>query len=285
MDDQRFDELTRRLADPRSRRGVLKVLTGGIVAGLGALAGQRRATVAQETCTADADCADDEICCAGACRNQQCCIDDEDPNARCPEGTSCFEGVCDPVDEPAEGACDTDGNCADDEICCAGTCRAIECCIDEDDPNARCPEGTSCFEGVCDPIEEPDGDACEADGNCADDEICCAGVCRAIECCIDEEDPNARCPEGTSCFEGVCDPVEDNDGDDDDEEPVEDDVETPAADDDDDAPAVAALPSTGAGPGTTGSNAPVAGLLAAGAVAALAARKLQQRSAEPGTTE
>ncbi len=97
MDGQRFDELTRGLADARSRRDVLRALAGGIVGGVGALALQRRAAVAQESCATDADCADDEICCAEACRAIECCIDEDDPNARCPEGTSCFEGICEAV--------------------------------------------------------------------------------------------------------------------------------------------------------------------------------------------
>ncbi len=97
MDGQRFDELTRGLAGARSRRDVLRALAWGIVGGVGALALQRRAAVAQESCETDADCADDEICCAEACRAIECCIDEDDPNARCPEGTSCFEGVCEAV--------------------------------------------------------------------------------------------------------------------------------------------------------------------------------------------
>jgi hypothetical protein len=149
MEGYRFDNIARSLAVPRSRRGVLRVVTGGLAAGFGALALRSGGAGAQASCTTDDDCATDEICCVGTCRAIECCIDEEDPNARCPEGTSCFEGICDPVD----GGCSSDDDCADGEICCVGTCRAIECCIDEADPNARCPAGTSCFEGVCDPVD------------------------------------------------------------------------------------------------------------------------------------
>ncbi len=100
----------------------------------------------------------------------------------------------------AETECTIDDNC-DVGMCCAGVCRDIECCIDNPDPNATCPEGTSCFEGQCDPIQL----GCGSDDQCAGDEICCEGVCAAIQCCIGDADPNARCPEGTSCFEGQCD--------------------------------------------------------------------------------
>lgn len=111
------------------------------------------------------------------------------------------------VGRPAYGALAVDGasctdhtDCDSGEICCASVCRAIECCIDNPDPNETCPDGTSCFEGYCDPITL----GCGSDDECAADEICCGGVCAAIECCIDDADPNARCPEGTSCFEGYC---------------------------------------------------------------------------------
>jgi hypothetical protein len=161
MDGRRFDELTRALAGVRTRRSVLQTLGGGIVAGAGAFAWRRGGLVAQDACESDDDCADDEICCAEACQAIECCIDDEDPNARCPEGTSCFEGICEATDE----GCESDDDCGDDEICCVGTCRAIECCIDEEDPNARCPEGTSCFEGVCDPIDDGGDGGTGGDGS------------------------------------------------------------------------------------------------------------------------
>ena len=132
--------------------------------------------------------------------------------------------------------------------------------MDDDDPNARCPEGTSCFEGVCDPVTEPG--ACASDDECGDDEICCAGFCRAIECCIDDEDPNARCPEGTSCFEGVCDPI----------------------DDAGQQPPVVALPETGTGPDSGGSSSMVSAILAGGAAVA-AGLGLRARRSRPSAAE
>lgn len=289
MEQQRFEELARGVAMARSRRDVVKAFIGTILAG-GAVAAQRAGALAQD-CTTDADCtggqtcvsgvctADGpppcnsdadctgtgEICCAVGCLAIQCCIEDADPNARCPAGTACFEGVCDPVTEPT--ACETDDVCADGEICCAGACRAIECCIDDVDPNARCPEGTSCFEGVCDPITEPG--ACATDADCPDGEICCAGYCRAIECCIDEADPNARCPAGTSCFEGYCDPI-DNGGRKDDgtggQKPV------------------VQLPSTGAGPAAGGSAGMLSAMLAGGAAIA-AGLGIRARRVRPAESE
>ncbi len=116
MDGQRFDELARGLAGARSRRDVLKALTGAIVAGAGTVMVQRGATFAQESCTTDDDCGAEEICCAGACREIECCIDEDDPNARCPAGTSCFEGVCDPVDNNDDDDDNSDDDDDDDTV-------------------------------------------------------------------------------------------------------------------------------------------------------------------------
>ncbi|MCA9858116.1 MAG: hypothetical protein KC438_00270 [Thermomicrobiales bacterium] len=171
MDTRKFDDLTRSLAAGKSRRTVIKGLFGGVVGGIAVAGRPAYGALAQDACTADTDCLEDEICCAGFCRAIECCIDDVDPNARCPEGTSCFEGVCDPI----VLGCGNDDECAEDEICCGGVCAAIECCIDDEDPNARCPEGTTCFEGQCDLVCEiagcEDGQCCCNDGTCSSD--CC----------------------------------------------------------------------------------------------------------------
>ncbi len=265
MEQQRFEDLTRGLAQARSRREVVKAVFGTLLAG-GVIGAQRGGVLAQTPCTDDTACADTDICCGGFCRELECCIEDADPNARCPEGTSCFEGVCDPIDEPV--ACESDDTCSEGEICCAGACRAIECCIDDADPNARCPEGTSCFEGVCDPIDEPG--ACSSDDECGEGEICCAGGCHAIECCIDDDDPNARCPEGTSCFEGVCDPIETGEGD---------------GTDGGSNPPVVSLPATGSGSAARDGSSMLGAILAGGAALAaglgLRARRAQPAEAEP----
>jgi hypothetical protein len=223
VDTQRFDLLTRHLAQSHSRREAIKAFAASVL-GLGAVSLVGRGALAQD--------------CAGI---QEACS----TNADCCEGYTCNENyICIALAECAtEGqGCAADGQCCGDAICCAGACRSIECCIDEADPNARCPEGTSCFEGVCDPIGSQT--ACSSDDECGEGEICCAAACRAIECCIDDADPNARCPEGTSCFEGVCDPVGSQTG--------------------------GSLPNTGTGTGTA-SPASHTDLLAFGAAAAAAA--------------
>ena len=221
MDTRKFDDLTRTLALGKSRRTVIRGLFGGVVGGIaiagrpayGALAG------VEVGCSTDADCAETDICCAGTCREIECCIDNPDPNATCPEGTSCFEGFCDPI-----LGCGSDEECAGDEICCEGVCAAIECCMGDADPNARCPEGTSCFEGYC-------------------DELCDIVGCGDGECC---------CEDGKSCSSDCC--------------------ETP----------VVVLPATGSGTEAT-SGAWVAAAAIGGAAAYVAARKV--RTPEADTVE
>lgn len=171
MDNRKFDDLTRSLATGKSRRTVIKGLFGGVVGGIAIAGRPAYGALAQLGCGSDEQCAENEICCNGVCAAIECCIDDADPNARCPEGTTCFEGVCDPIIL----GCGNDSECAADEICCNGVCAAIQCCIDEADPNARCPEGTSCFEGYCDEL-------CSYYG-CADGECCCNDNSCSSACC------------------------------------------------------------------------------------------------------
>lgn len=171
MDTRKFDDLTRSLAVGRSRRSMLKGLVGGAVGTIVVTNRPSYGVFAQNACSADSECADGEICCVGTCRAIQCCIDEVDPNARCPAGTSCFEGYCD----PGLLGCESDDECAGDEICCGEVCVALQCCIDDTDPNARCPEGTTCFEGYC-------NTPCEIRG--CDDGFCCCddGTCSVV-CC------------------------------------------------------------------------------------------------------
>jgi hypothetical protein len=151
MDDNRFDRLTRKLATTPSRRGVLKLLGGAVVA-LGATAvivPSSRAQSSAECVGAEESCTVNEDCCGRlTCGEDGTC---GGPSAGCVGA----EEAC-TVDEDCCGrlTCGEDGNCGgpSDEICCDGACAAIACCIGDDDPNARCPEGTSCFEGVCDEI-------------------------------------------------------------------------------------------------------------------------------------
>lgn len=73
MDSHRFDRLVRSLALPRSRRGIMLALVGGIVATTGAETAQAR----RRKCRAIGNrCRDNQDCCSGKCkgtrRNSRC---------------------------------------------------------------------------------------------------------------------------------------------------------------------------------------------------------------------
>ncbi|MEZ4499151.1 MAG: hypothetical protein R2839_03600 [Thermomicrobiales bacterium] len=79
------------------------------------------------------------ICCAGYCREIECCIDDiltgGNPNDRCPDKCTCFEGLC--VDEYQNhcAVCHSDKECGKDECCCKdGTCSSKCCAADTTTP-------------------------------------------------------------------------------------------------------------------------------------------------------
>lgn len=290
MDQQRFDELTRAFAGGRSRRHILKLL-GGLTAGAGvALAGRSVARAGEGCfdeggeCSVHEDCCGDLACLFGFCGDASICAGDGDPCGFA-EPTSlsatviveCCEGfVCSETSGTCEAEAPVCGEIGDD--CAILNADLPACCGDLicDSETLTCVEATTDI-----PCETDDDCIAPASGNLP---ICCAGFCRDIECCIDDEDPNARCPEGTSCFEGICDPIVcGGEGD-----PCADSAEccgtlvcwesycaVPVDDEDDPAP-VTELPNTGSG--TDADNAGGAGLIAGAALAAGAAAFLANKN-------
>jgi hypothetical protein len=222
------------------------------------------------------NCAFGFDCISGTCQAEVVadCTDDDD----CEDGEVCNEGVC---EASGNDDCTVNSDCVvsagESGLCCAGQCVTTECCGTGDTVN--CGNFRICTAaGVCEDVEEPEcesdddcedplvcvqgacvtgGTPCEDDTDCVAEQagegaICCAGFCREIECCIDDEDPNARCPDGTSCFEGVCDEIDNGGG-------------TPT------------LPNTGAGAGGGSSASLLLGAAAlAGGAALLGGKKLRE---------
>ncbi len=214
----------------------------------------------------------------------------------CVQGLICVEGVC---EEPApicaeigESCGQLDGaiqvDCCDDLLCIDGLCEEPEpkCIVlgGQCAETADCCEGECSDAGICEIIEDTcldEGVACEADSECCEG-ICCAGFCRAIECCIDEPNPNDRCPEGTSCFEGICEGVAEFCEDDstcgtgtcccDDGSCSEDCCDPPVEDDDE---PVTELPNTGVGGDATRSATWIGAAAIGAAMAFLGGKKLK----------
>jgi hypothetical protein len=147
MDGNRFDALTRSLAAPRTRRGVLKTLGAGIAAGLGALglgnAGAAPGGQGKGKGPQPGRCGLDGQPCKW---NRQCCEF---------AGLVCLDGAC---------------GCPEGETLCGGTCRSSEglcggcqICATQNDPFCvvigdafRCcdtPVGGTCVDPV--PIPGP----------------------------------------------------------------------------------------------------------------------------------
>ena len=186
-----------------------------------------------EACSANSDCASGYCCLqgeyAGTCRSGPAfcpsyeCIDDDDceDDEKC-EDNECVEitGECGYADDHKwiEYECCDDDDCEDDEKCEDNECIEIECecgdiedhkctaeCCDNDD----CPEGFKCIDMVC-----LQGNFCEYDEECANNERCVDNYCEEItgscgyafghrwipyECCVDTD-----CPEGKQCINNEC---------------------------------------------------------------------------------
>ncbi|MDP9366962.1 MAG: hypothetical protein M3Q03_01595 [Chloroflexota bacterium] len=145
MDEQSFDTFAKAVAGGTSRRGALKTLVAGIVAGLGGMA--VRGTAAKEKAAQGSDSCPPEtprLCpttCGLTCAG--CCEDND-----CPDGEACHNGSC--------GTCDATGEPCTPGSCCSGNgcvevakgeygCVACHCSI----------QGADCttlngYDGTCD---------------------------------------------------------------------------------------------------------------------------------------
>jgi hypothetical protein len=243
VDGQRFDDLTRLVAAGVPRRKVLGLIGGGLAALTGRKAGGAQGVCLEigSDCTASSDpccsglfcdstgtgmCIPTDIPCQGV--GDPCTILTGNVNSCC-EGLLCGDGICfDPAPVcAAEGEacgvvqpaglpvidCCEGLVCSDQGICevPAPICSAEgEACSNLDGAPSACCDGLVCStDSICvvpGPTCAAEGEICEADTDCCDG-ICCNGACRAVECCIDDPNPNARCGDGQTCQEGTCETV------------------------------------------------------------------------------
>jgi hypothetical protein len=187
VDESKFDDLTRFMAETPSRRTVVKALVGAIagsLASVGTALGAPRCKRVNQACQTTADCcpgptANGNVYCKQVKKSTKIC-------ATCPPETpTACNGGC--VDTSTDSKnCGTCGNvCLGGTTCVNGSCR--------------CPAGQHlCADGSC--------KECCADSHCdGGAERCCNGICRNL----DGSNENCGacghvCPAGTDCMNGSC---------------------------------------------------------------------------------
>ena len=150
MDGYVFDRMARLWATTTDRRRTLCLIGAGVIAGTGIGRGKSAAaqtSVAQMTCTQDAECqdGDGDPCTGGLCQEGFCTFF----IVSCIPGTICCgNGECCPVE--ATGGCTADAGCVQTSsdpcwraVCTNGTCLS---------QRVTCPPGEFCRDGSCGPI-------------------------------------------------------------------------------------------------------------------------------------
>lgn len=223
MDAQRFDALTRSVAERMTRRRLLRGVGGGLAAALlgRPVAGAPRCKQIDQSCRTTADCCPNEngTYCAGTkkttcqpCAGTICkggctiCSPTEivDPTLNCacvcrPGLTRC-NGVCLDLQSDAANcggcgqSCD-DGNVCTTDACLAGQCSNTiipSCC--ESDP--ECEDGDLCTTNSC------VGNQCQiAPVVCPGEDLCTGVGCAPPTGCF----TFSRCDDGNDCTEDSCD--------------------------------------------------------------------------------
>lgn len=226
MDGRRFDELTRALSSPGSRRGFLRGLLGAglAAAGLGRLArNEAAAQVSQAYCgntscrNNPGKCKDGCVCCVFGNGNTRCT-----PPGSCSGTPSCPPGkVADSVLGCVE--CLTAADCSDPVAgpCLVAACTAGKCGSQPDNTGATCGTTTcesgavtsyACLaDGTCSPSSTTPCDPyiCASDGvacsmTCVGDADCVAGAFCQSGQCVGDLGLGATCTANNQCLSGFC---------------------------------------------------------------------------------
>jgi hypothetical protein len=189
MDQNRFDTLTRALAERPSRRRVLQALAGALTASVAAVAGRGvdaapRCKRVGQACQTSADCCpgdlgNGDVYCASTGKKGKTC-------RACPSGTVACKGGCVNVAGTDSSNCGACGHiCTGGSTCVSGACA--------------CPSGQTLCGGSCVDVAGSDSANCGACGHvCAGGSACVAGVCT---CGAGQHvDANGACTcAGTAC--------------------------------------------------------------------------------------
>lgn len=248
MDDARFDRLAAALAADPSRRGLLRLISGGsLLALFGRLGSDEAAAkkkgkkkckgtkkkcgkkcIPKDDCCTSSECPQGEVCRNGGCSD---CVaaDDCPPSDTACEGPVCENGRCATAQLPAGSNCATNRFCTVSETCnangvCQGgtprdcgdgfACTVDSCdessnaCVHAADDNA-CATGNPCRIGRCDPdAVGSDQNGCVFENRTGGSVSCGTGACRRTVQECVNGEPQ-QCVPGTPSAE-ICDGI-DND--------------------------------------------------------------------------
>ncbi len=233
MDERRFDDMARSLAQNVSRRGALKgfaaAVGGGVLSAMGLRSAEAKVRRVGQRCDGAGD-----VC--GLCteckrslpdwrgrRAMVCHAVGVDPSCNETPCGVCEHGVCLKKQDRCED-CETCNRafqcvskCGRNHSCCNGTCKKGQtCCPSErecDSGNTCCGVGEFCQDGhCCAPCA--DGSCCPLETTCTDDGVCCPPdracghgiVSGAKECCAENDICVDRhcCPASQACGDVCC---------------------------------------------------------------------------------
>lgn len=185
MDDRRFDSLARALAGQAPRRGVLRTLAGGAVAGVLAAARGGFGASAHHGVLGPGDPCRDSSQCVGADAPLVCADNGYDYDG--PLNCCAYEG----------------SNCGFNEACCGSALCVGGICTSDAAPGGCTGEGCACLPNTPNP--------------CDQGLVCCGetenfGICRTLYACTGTGAPGDACPQYClpgptqclSCVSGYC---------------------------------------------------------------------------------
>lgn len=199
MEQERFDSLTRLLAQRQHRRGVASLLVAAIAAGVGGLPWQSERAAAK-----NGKGGKGKKCDKGQTRCEKACVDLQQDNGHCGScgkacttgGTCCCAGVCTDTGSDRQN-CGSCGNvCGEGLVCSNGTC------------DKQCPGSQRLCAGACVNVDTDIKHCGSCDNVCAENERCQNGkcVCPSPICPKPNSDATRCCPAagGTCCDTGFC---------------------------------------------------------------------------------
>ena len=167
MEPSQFDEFTKAMATPTSRRQALKRLIAGTFGGILALSGIG-------TAFAKKKCAPGLTNCGGKCVDTT-----KDPNNCGMCGIVCRSGLC------VNGLCCAVGAINCNNSCCLGTCmNGTTCCpTGQACGSTCCPVGQVCLNGTtCCPAQQVCGTTCCPQGQTCQNGMCVKPTCPDNNC-------------------------------------------------------------------------------------------------------